>query len=166
MKLKMLMMLTLLFISSNVIAAQPEVIKSLPENKAMIDVDRISSTKVLSKNTEGDATVRLVIVDRNGSTDVSPTKQLFITYFHRGEQQNVHTAFDLGQYYEVKQIVPSKKNKHVIKVVDYVTVGDESKMVPVTLTIDTSKIFADDKNLKLEEFDEKHFESSINVSRK
>lgn len=165
MKLRVILMLVVSLMSFNAFAASSKIV-SMSEKDAAIDVDRVVSATLLDQKPNKGITVRAVVLENGGSTDVSPSKHLFLTYFHKGEQTNVHTVFDLGSFYEVKKIKHSGTNIYNIQVVDMVPSGDGEKLSPVNLTIDSSQMFTDDQNLKLQEFDDRHFESSIKVTRK
>lgn len=144
--------------------AGPAKVISLSEKEALIDIDRVE--KIVSASDDKQGNTRIVVLTLPGSTDVSPSIQILVTYYHRDEQQNVHTAFNLGDFYGLKKIECGKNGICKIKVVDYITEGADAGMKPVTLTVDTRQIKIDEKNLKLEEFADRHFKSSILVTRK
>jgi len=41
------------------------------------------------------------VQDLGGRTDVSPTKQLFLSMYRKGEMYNVDATFDLGAYFDL-----------------------------------------------------------------
>lgn len=164
MKMKALLTFVCVLAITSTVFAAPTKVQSLSEKETLLDVDRIEKVVTVPGGKQGET--RIVVLTRPGSTDVSPSIQLLVTYYHRGEQQNTHTSFNLGDFYELKKIECGKNGVCKIKVVDYITEGEGATMKPVTLTVDTRQIVADEKSLKLAEFDDRHFTSSILVTRK
>ena len=77
-------------------AQAPKVIRS---SNPSAPLSRI--TKVQNLVERDGLTISLTVQDLGGTTDVSPTKQLFLSMYRKGEMYIVDATFDLGAYFDL-----------------------------------------------------------------
>ncbi len=158
--MKSLAIAALMLISSTALMA--EQIKS---SKNAVNVARVVEIATLVN--KADIKVNLVVVDNGGSTDVSPTQELFFNIYSKGEMFSTDASFNLGAIYSFK-----KATRVAGGVYEVVIEGsnDETSMPETqTLVIDAQKAIIALKNVQCEDFDceaSTNFESSIEVNRK
>jgi len=138
--------------------AGTRVVKSLNESEAFIDSSRVADSIVLGANKARDINVRLVSVYLGNSTDAapSPRKTLYLTYFHGNEMMNVRTSFEIGSVWELKS------TKRIAAGIYQMTIVDLDRKLK-TLTVDTTQISIDDKNISTEEWNV-YLSSSIKIT--
>lgn len=153
----------MLFISANVFASS-KTVSSLAEENAKIDVSRVAQTVVLGTNTQKDINVRLVSMELGQSTDVSARYNVMLTFFHAAEMNNTRTAFEIGAFLKV----PTAKriSSGVYEIKGQVMNEETSQIENKTLVVNVSQVFIDDRNLKLEEFEDTYFSSTLTVDEK
>lgn len=100
---------------------------TVKSSKKSINVARID--KVVTLVDKADIKVNVVVEDLGGSTDVSPTQNLYFTLYSKGEMFSTDATFDLGPIfslvatkrieggiYEIKAVVPSEDGMMKTKV--------------------------------------------------
>lgn len=114
-----------------------------------------------------DIKVSVIVSDIGGSTDVSPTQELYFTLYVKGEMYNTDATFNLGPIY--KFISAKRVSGGVSEVVAEVP-NEENWMPEVkTLVIDAQKAIISIKAVSCEDFDcdaSTQFEASIDVEKK
>lgn len=104
-------------------------VSSTRENK--INVARVA--KAINLVDKADIKVNVVVEDLGGSTDVSPTQNVFFTLYSKGEMFSTDATFDLGPVFEVISAKRVAGGKYEIKAV----VPHETEMMKtVTLKVD------------------------------
>jgi len=161
MKLQILYVTLFLLLMSFV--SHAKTIHSLPEQNSKVDVFRVRKTVVLGKNLNKDITINAVEIYLGQSTDVSPKYRLYLTYFNGGEMNNTKTAFDLGYFLKLKSYERLKPGMYQISAT---RLSDKGFPQDVLITIDTSQVFVDDRNLHLSDFEDPYFLSTIQVTEK
>lgn len=150
------------------VLAQPVLSKevtSLNKNEARLSVSRIA--EVIKLETTEEIKVNLAVHDLGGSTDVSPTQELFLTLYSKGEMYDTEAAFNLGPVYSFKSARKLSTGLYEIKVSGV----DRETSMPVnkTLLIDAQKAIVQMKNVSCEDFDcpaSTNFKSVIQLSTK
>lgn len=147
-----------LLVSFNSFAA---VVTSTTKNK--VNVARID--KVITLVDKSDIKVNVVVSDLGGSTDVSPTKNLFFTLYSKGEMFSTDATFDLGPAYEV---LSAKRISGGVYEIKATLPSDGSEMMKtVTLKVDAGSAITKLKAVNCGgEFDceaSANFSASINV---
>lgn len=100
---------------------------TISSSKKSINVARID--KVVTLVEKADIKVNVVVEDLGGSTDVSPTQNLYFTLYSKGEMFSTDATFDLGPIfslvsakrvdggvYEIKAVVPTEDGAMKTKV--------------------------------------------------
>ncbi|MFA6237717.1 MAG: hypothetical protein WC635_10355 [Bacteriovorax sp.] len=114
-----------------------------------------------------DLQVNVTVKDMGGSTDVSPTQELFFTLYSKGEMYSTDATFKLGVIYDFKSA--KKISNGVFEVfiggVDFDTNMPKNKL----LIIDAQKAIEDILKVRCTDFDcpaSKQFKTSINIIEK
>lgn len=91
--------------------------------KTSVEVSRVA--ELVKLTTTPDIQINLIVKDNGGTTDVSPTQQLFFTLYSKGELFNTDATFDLGLIYDFKS---AKKISNGVFEVFIGGVDDETSM--------------------------------------
>jgi hypothetical protein len=111
---------------------EPVIIKSAV---AKIDVSYIAELHVL-RDRPG-LRVQLVVQDLGGSTDMSPTRNMYLAIYAKGEICSMDAVFDLGPAYAVKSV---KRTAAGMYEVSYDAAVESERLVQdATLLIDARK---------------------------
>lgn len=161
--MKSIIFVFMLFASMSTFA-NTSTLTSIPELDAQVDVARVAQATVLGSNVNKDITLRLITVDSGLSTDVSMRYKVILTFFHAGEMNNTRTSFDLGG----SLILPlAKRISAGVYEVKIQTLDEETYEIKnKTLQVNTAQVFVDDRNLKLEDFADSYFKSTVVVTEK
>src|SRR5688572_29092140 len=94
---------------------------AVKSTKAVINVARVD--KVINLVDKPGIKVNVVVEDTGGSTDVSPTQNIYFTLYVKGEMYDTDATFELGRaysvssakrleggIYEIKATLPSEDN--------------------------------------------------------
>lgn len=150
----------LLLLSS--FSALADIVTSTRDNK--INVARID--KVVTLVDKAGIKVNLVVEDRGGSTDVSPTKNMYFTLYSKGEMFSTDATFDLGWAYEVTSAKRLEGGIYEVKAM--LPTADEGLMKPVTLKINAINAINAIKSVKCDDFDcaaSEQFAATISVTK-
>lgn len=158
--MKSLAIAALMLLSSTALMAG-----QIKSSKNQVNVGRIAEmVKLVNKD---DIKVNLVVVDNGGSTDVSPTQELYFNLYTKGEMFSTDASFNLGYIYSFKKA--SRISGGVYEVV-IEGPNDETSMPELqTLVIDAQKAIVSIKKVECEDFHcdaSTNFESTIEVNRK
>ena len=114
----------------------------------------------------GKVRVAFVVVDTGGSTDVSPTQQLYLTLYLKGEAFSTDATFDLGPIVSL-----STAKRATAGTYEAVVQSVDAQGVPkkATVTVDASDAIVAMKKIRCkdDEFDctaAKTFEAKVDVS--
>lgn len=158
--MKSLAIVALMLMSSTTLMA--EQIKS---SKNAVNVARVVEITTLVN--KADIKVNLVVVDNGGSTDVSPTQELFFNIYSKGEMFSTDASFNLGYIYSFKKATRISGGVYEVVIEG---ANEENSMPEVqTLVIDAQKAIVSLKNVQCEDFDcdaSTKFESTIEVKKK
>lgn len=139
-------------------------ISSTKSNK--VNVARID--KVITLVDKSEIKVNVVVQDLGGSTDVSPTKNIFFTLYSKGEMFSTDATFDLGAAYEV--IAAKRVSGGVYEIKATVPSDSDAMMKTVTLKVNAANAINKIKAVNCgDEFDceaSTAFSAEINVSNK
>lgn len=143
-------------------ASTPGVRKSLELGVAPA---RISQTfnvvnKKFGKNNNTDLQIRVIVESTGGSTDVSPTKQIYFGIYSENEMSDAIGNYSLGRAYSVRSVKRLDGGMYEItgKFADY---NKESKIV-----INAVKAVNELESLSCEEFNVCTLKSDIVISNK
>ncbi len=158
--MKSLIVFFLFFFSSFVAARE---IESLSDFHSRISVSRIVNHKMLVDYK--DLKVMVTVYDHGGSTDVSPTQQLFFSIYQKGEMFSTDAAFDLGAIYS---FVSAKRISGGIYEIKISGVDEDTSMpVDKTLVVDAQKAILEIRKVTCDDFDcdaSTHFKSVIDLT--
>lgn len=144
---------------SNLFAAEVKSSKEVVSPSRVVEL-----VKLVNKE---DIKVSILVSDIGGSTDVSPTQELYFTLYVKGEMYNTDATFNLGAIY--KFISAKRISGGVYEVVAEVP-NEENWMPEVkTLVIDAQKAIISIKAVTCEDFDcdaSTQFAASIDVQKK
>lgn len=138
-------------------------VTSLDKKSSRVNAARVVElVKLVDKS---DIKVNLVVHDMGGSTDVSPTQELFFTLYVKGEMFSTDATFPLGAVFAFQSATRLSGGIYEVKVsgVDVET----SMPVDKVLKIDAQKAILAIKKVKCEDFDcpaSENFESHIDVT--
>lgn len=139
-----------------------EVIQSVSKN-VKLDPGRV--VQVVNLVNKSSVTVNLVVEDKGGSTDVSPTQRLFFSIYSKGEMFSTDAAFYLGDIYELKSAERVSGGNYRVQVVGS---WDAREIVPLIIDINAEKAIQELKSIRCPDFDcdaSTNFSSSITVKR-
>ena len=125
---------------------QASTIKSEELSIAPSSIDRV--IRLVDKHEPGSSHKKLsIIVTDNGmSTDVSPRYQIYLGYAGLAEMGNISADFKISdQAFKFISAIRKSAGIYEIKTVEYRDDG----MYNVTQTIDATKVFSDEKALRL-----------------
>lgn len=88
-------------------------------------------------------TVNVAVRDLGGSTDMTPTEQVYLTLYLKGEMFNIDAAFDLGAYQSVESAARLEAGIYEIQVVEFVQQQDFAERTTVTLRVDARQTTVD-----------------------
>lgn len=130
-----------------------------------VEVSRI--VELVKMVSRPDIQVNVTVRDLGGSTDVSPTQELFFTLYSKGEMFSTDASFNLGAIYDFKSARKLSNGIYEIFVggIDYETSMPKNKL----LIIDAKKAITDILNVKCADFDcpaSDEFETTILVTEK
>jgi hypothetical protein len=129
---------------------------------ATIRVARVQ--KVIPLVEKSDIEVKVVVQELGLSTDVSPTKQIFLTIYAPGEMNDAESTFEISQSYGVdsaKRIAPG-----IYQVKASLPSPEDRMPVNALLTIDATKATVGIKKMPCPEFETCEFNGSVDVSVK
>lgn len=114
-----------------------------------------------------DLQINILVKDIGGSTDVSPTQELFFTLYSKGEMFSTDATFKLGAIYDFKSAKKISNGVFEIFIggVDFETTMPKNKL----LIIDAQKAIDDILKVHCSDFDcpaSKGFKTSITVTEK
>ena len=114
-------------------------VENTPE--AMANVARVSQLFNLEATAMTSAEVKVLVEDLGGSTDVSPSKKVYISFYSKGEMFDVVATFDIGVYFEVRSVSLDAPGIFKVEVVDWNE--DQSGFVMKMLTVFAIQAFED-----------------------
>ncbi len=155
--------LMLFFVLSPLLFAKD--VENISDRDSRLPVARIVNLTTLVNH--DNLKVMVTVYDHGGSTDVSPTQQLFFSLYLKGEMFSTDAAFDLGAIFELKSARRLSGGIYEI----LISGADEESSMPVDkiLTVDAQKAIIQMRNVQCEDFDcdaSTHFKSVINVTEK
>lgn len=114
-----------------------------------------------------DLQINFTVRDLGGSTDVSPTQELFFTLYRKGEMFSTDVTFKLGPIYDFKsaQKISSGNYEVLVGGIDYETSMPKNKY----LLINAQKAISEILKVRCQHFDcpaSEEFESIITVNEK
>lgn len=131
-----------------------------------VNVARID--KVITLVDKSNIKVNVVVQDLGGSTDVSPTKNVYFTLYSKGEMFSTDATFDLGPAYEV--ISAKRISGGVYEIKASIPTSADPGMKYATLKVDAgnaiNKIKAVECNDDMDCEASSAFAASVNVSTK
>ncbi len=133
--------------------------------KEVISPSRVVElVKLVNKD---DIKVSVVVSDIGGSTDVSPTQELYLTLYVKGEMYNTDATFNLGPIYK---FISAKRISGGVYEVEAEVPNEENWMPEVkTLVIDAQSAIISIKAVSCDDFDcdaSTQFEASVDVEKK
>jgi len=135
------------------------------DKDAMIHATRVEKVIHLSK--ESDINVNIVLMDTGGSTDVSPTKNIYFTLYKRGEMFSTDASFKLGSFFSLNSTRKVSNGLYSLVVESY---DANYRMVTMNYIIDAKKAMRALQKVECgDEFDcsaSTQFKSSISFYRK
>lgn len=160
MKRAVLALVFFLGLSSQAISSTTEVVKSLSKKDARISVAEVTGSILLTRTVDN-GELRLVTVTNGGSTDVSPTEQMYLTFYQAGEMANLSTSFLLGPGWGVTGV--KKLGTGIFEITFRVLdeKGDHSE----SLIINGNGVSADAAKARPSEFEDLYFESTITLTK-
>lgn len=139
-------------------------ISSTKSNK--VNVARID--KVITLVDKSEIKVNVVVQDLGGSTDVSPTKNIYFTLYSKGEMFSTDATFDLGPAYEV--LSAKRISGGVYEIKASIPTSADPGMKYATIKVDAGNAINKIKAVNCgDEFDceaSTAFSASVNVSTK
>lgn len=115
-----------------------------------------------------DLIANIVVKDLGGSTDLSPTQEVFFTLYSKGEMFSTDAAFDLGSVFSVKSA--KRIDGGLYECVAVIFDESTGKFEDRTFRIDAIKAINDIKAVRCgDEFDcpaSENFETTISVTTK
>jgi hypothetical protein len=124
-------------------------------------------TELIKLVTEPNIQINVIVKDLGGSTDASPTQELFLTIYSKGDVFSTDATFDLGKIYDFKSARKIYQNIYEISVV---RIDDETSLhQKKLLTINGEKAINDILKVKCTSLncpDSDEFESTIIVNEK
>lgn len=160
--MKILNLAIVSLIASSIGLASDETITS---QDAAVSVARV--VKVVTLVDKPEIMVNIAVVDQGGSTDVSPTQQLFFNLYSKGEMFSTDATFDLGGIF---RLISTKRTAPGIYEVTAEFAGnttDAGAPIVSKRTIDARKALLDLKKVRCyDEFDceaSENFTSTITV---
>lgn len=101
--MKTLIRLLIVALSASSAIAFADVIQNIPQTQ--INVGRVLKVYDLgyekSNDTINFTKVNVVVEDIGGSTDLSPTQNIYLTLYAKGEMFSTDAAFKLGSFYDI-----------------------------------------------------------------
>lgn len=158
--MKLLSLSFLILLTSNTLMA-----KEISSTKNAVNVARVVElVKLVNKN---DIQVNVVVTDIGGSTDVSPTQDLYFNIYSKGEMFSTDASFSLGAIYALKNAKRISSGLYELSVVG----ANKETTMPEdqTLIVDAQKAIVSLKSVQCEDFDcdaSRNFESKIEVHLK
>lgn len=160
--MKIILSFVFLFTSFSVLARN---VLSSPRGENKVPVARIVElVKLVDKS---DLKVNIAIHDLGGSTDVSPTQELFFTLYAKGEMFSTDATFNLGKIYEFKSARRTDGGVYEVKVMG--VDGRSDMPVAKTLMINAQEAIMDLKEVECDDFDceaSTNFKATIQVTEK
>lgn len=150
------LVLSLLSASFTEVLAATRTISSLAPAEAKLNVHQVADSILLGRNEQKDISVRLISEFLGQPTDVSPRKNLYITFFHGREMCNTSTAFALES---VWSFLGTKRISAGIYEVSF----EDLNLKPKKIVVDTTQVFIDEAKLDCENLQDSYFFSTINV---
>ena len=158
----MKILMALMLMSAAIEASEMREVRSLVDKKAMVHAARVVDlVKLVEKP---GLQVNILVKDLGGSTDVSPTQELYFTLYAKGEMFSTDATFNLGPIYSFKSAKRKSGGIYEVKIEGL----DSPNGMPVakTLVIDAQEAIMDLKEVECEDFDcpaSTNFQSKIKV---
>jgi hypothetical protein len=151
----------IMLLGLNSFAGDKSIIRSMKESEAHIDVSRVVDSIYLGGNSQKGITVRLISTHLGLSSGIDDRRNLYVSFFHASELNNTRTAFDLGK---VISLDGTRKIANGIYEIN-ITVFEGNGLEQRKIKIDTNRVWADDRSLKLtDEMGDVFFKSEITIS--
>lgn len=153
---------------ASALAAPAAVAKPNASVRVMTPVARVVEVRTLVDE-PGKVRVAFAVVDTGGSTDVSPTQQLYLTLYLKGEMFSTDATFDLGPIFSLKG---AKRTNPGLYEADVEVAGEKDGMPKkATIVVNAGAAVDAIKSLKCkgDEFDcaaSKSFKASVDVTTK
>lgn len=128
------------------INATATVVFSTPEKISPNSVDQV--IRVVDQKSPGSSHLKssIVVLDSGMSTDVSPRYKVYLTLSSMAEMGNIGATFKItDQAMEVKSVRKISDQIYEVTIVEY-----RDQMYDVTLTINASKMFADELQARID----------------
>lgn len=158
--MKFFITLVLVIFSSTALKAE-----QISSSKNSVNVARV--VKVVNLVKKEDIMVSFAVVDNGGSTDVSPTQELYFNIYSKGEMYSTDASFNLGYIYS---FIKATRISGGIYEVEIEGVNINTSMPEIqTLVIDAQKAIVSLKNVQCDDFDceiSTNFKSTIEVNKK
>lgn len=141
--------------------AQAEEVRS---EKTQVNMGRVVELQKLVQT--NDIRVNVTVEDLGGSTDVSPTQQVYLTLYAKGEMFSTDAVFKIAPAFDFVGAKRVSGGVYEITVVDYLA---DQGMKNVTYVVDARRAIVEIKNVRCEDFDcdaSNNFASSVSVTRK
>lgn len=163
--MKLALILGLMLLISNI--SQASVVKTVKSTRfgTAVEISRI--VELIKLVTKPDLQVNVTVRDLGGTTDVSPTQELFFTLYSKGEKFSTDASFNLGAIYDFKSARRLSDGVYEVFIggIDYQTSMPKNKL----LIIDAQKAISDMLKVKCAHVDcpaSDDFESTISVTDK
>jgi hypothetical protein len=169
MKLLILSAMTMFSIAT---FAASTTVKSSAKGDASVTVARVVHLTNLVDKKAGESgsltnlLVNVVVVDTGGSTDMSPTKKVYLTMYSKGEMFSTDATFEIADIFEFKS---AKRVEAGVYEIVVTVPSDVSGLEEVTYIVDGKKASVDIQAVQCDDFDcdaSTNFSSSVYVSTK
>lgn len=139
--------------------------REIKNSEHTLNIGRVVELVKLVNKT--DIKVNVAVFDLGGSTDVSPTQELYFNLYSKGEMFSTDASFLIGSIYSFKKATRVSGGVYELEVIG---VDSETSMpVDQTLVVDAQNAIVSLKNVKCEDFDceaSKNFHALIDVIKK
>jgi len=144
------------------LAATAKTIPSTTEKISPASINRV--VPLVYKTTEGVVKLNFIVTDHGLSTDVSPRHTIYLGFSNYQEMGNVESSFKItDEAYEFISARRVSAGIYEVVVREY-----QDTMVIATYTVDATKVFADEKELRKKcggDFCDTDLKSSVIVTR-
>lgn len=158
--MKFLAIASVLLLSSAALLAE-----EVRSSKNTVNIARV--VKVVNLVNKVDIMVNVAVVDNGGTTDVSPTQEIFFNIYSKGEMFSTDASFRLGYVYSFKNATRVSGGVYEVQIEG---LNSETSMPEnQTLVIDAQKAIVSLKSIQCEDFDcdaSTKFEAIIQVNKK
>ena len=129
--------------------SQAREIKNSTATDAQASISRVVSVQNLVK--KGELQVNVAVVDLGGSTDYSPTQNVYFSLYRKSEMFSVDATFDLGYVFSFESA--RRLSGGIYEVVVVKAVDDVHMPVRTKILIDARKAITDMQQVTCEDFD-------------